>query len=248
MNYTLHNKELPIPSFFQVYNFGGGFGDKSREIVYAELTSDTPALVNYFYINNEYNYQFHSNLFDKASDFNSVGDLYNHVRDSLIKSGEIYSGYKSKTYDFNSKVFLLDSGAANIVKQVACDINYDVDKLKSELIKELRNYYDFADKLKFDIVVGFDLGGKYTEKDGNNDVEIKKFLSQIDTDEINDFLTEETFKYLSQKKNFYPYVLATVHGATQNDYADCVKNILCLESKYKHKFWGFALGVLGVVV
>ncbi len=29
---------LPIPSFFQVYNYGGGNGDKDREIVYAEFT------------------------------------------------------------------------------------------------------------------------------------------------------------------------------------------------------------------
>lgn len=46
----LNNKKLPVPSFFQVYNFGGGNGDKDREIVYANLTADTPALLNYYYI------------------------------------------------------------------------------------------------------------------------------------------------------------------------------------------------------
>lgn len=40
----VHGKNLPVPSFFQVYNFGGGNGDKNREIVYSEFTEDTPAL------------------------------------------------------------------------------------------------------------------------------------------------------------------------------------------------------------
>ena len=48
MHYEIHNKKLPIPSFFQVYNFGGGRGDKDREIVYSEFTKDTPALINYY--------------------------------------------------------------------------------------------------------------------------------------------------------------------------------------------------------
>lgn len=44
MHYEIHNKKLPIPSFFQVYNFGGGRGDKDREIVYSEFTKDTPGI------------------------------------------------------------------------------------------------------------------------------------------------------------------------------------------------------------
>ena len=49
----VHKKQLPIPSFFQVYNFGGGRGDKDREIVYSEFTGDTPALgIYYLYKNN----------------------------------------------------------------------------------------------------------------------------------------------------------------------------------------------------
>ena len=46
---NINGKILPIPSFFQVYNFGGGGGDKSRELIYADLTNNTPALINYFY-------------------------------------------------------------------------------------------------------------------------------------------------------------------------------------------------------
>ena len=62
------------------------------------------------------------------------------------------------------------------------------------MIKHLHRYYDFAHELKFDIVVGFDLGGKYTEKDGKNDVKLKEFLLSLDTDDINNFLIEESVK------------------------------------------------------
>lgn len=55
----VHDKKLPVPSFFQVYNFGGGNGDKDREIVYSEFVDDTPALVYYYYyINNRYPHIF----------------------------------------------------------------------------------------------------------------------------------------------------------------------------------------------
>ena len=71
-HFTINSKRLPIPSFFQVYNFGGGNGDKDREIVYAEFTEDTPALVNYHYINNRFPHLFQSNLFNDVSKYNSV--------------------------------------------------------------------------------------------------------------------------------------------------------------------------------
>lgn len=113
MHYEIHNKKLPIPSFFQVYNFGGGRGDKDREIVYSEFTKDTPALINYYYINNEYPHEFQYKIFDDLSGYDTVGDLYNVIRKELITKGELFSDYNSPEYDFNDKVFLLDSGAAS---------------------------------------------------------------------------------------------------------------------------------------
>lgn len=164
----VHGKQLPVPSFFQVYNYGGGNGDKDREIVYSELTGDTPALINYYYINSDkYPHIFQSPAFKNILSYSNIGDVYNNVRKRLIKDKrEIYSGYTSGTYDFNDKIFLLDSGAASIVKQIAREINYDVTKFASVMVEHMRDYYDFADKLHLDLVVGFDLGGKYTEKDG----------------------------------------------------------------------------------
>lgn len=241
----VHGKQLPVPSFFQVYNYGGGNGDKDREIVYSELTGDTPALINYYYINSDkYPHIFQSPAFKNILSYSNIGDVYNNVRKRLIKDKrEIYSGYTSGTYDFNDKIFLLDSGAASIVKKIAEDIDYDVAKFESVIVEHMRVYYDFADKLHLDLVVGFDLGGKYTEKDGEKkDKKLCEFLSSIDAERINNLLLEETIKYLAAKPDFYPYVLATVHGASQKDYEACVDYILHLEEKYDYTFWGFALG------
>ena len=240
---NIHDKKLPIPSFFQVYNYGGGNGDKDREIVYAELTGDTPALVNYYYINNYYHHTFQSRYFDDISGFNSVGDLYNYIRSKLIEKGEIYSGYTSEPFDFNSKVFLLDSGAFNIIKYVAKTANYDVKEFNKRILNDVIKYYEFANALKFDMVVCFDVGGKYTEKDGEKaDNNLISFLSKIDADELNYRMLEATIKYLSTHSDYYPKILATVHGNTPEEYKRNVLQILQMEEKYKISFWGFALG------
>lgn len=244
MNYIeLNNKQLPIPSFFQVYNFGGGNGDKDREIVYAELTGDTPALVNYHYINNRFPHLFQSNLFNDISAYNSVGDLYNFIRTKLIEKGEIYSGYKSAKFDFNDKVFLLDSGAFNIIKYLAENVGYDVSKFNERIAEEVIAYYDFAHSLKFDMVVCFDMGGKYTKKDGEkSNKKLNEFLSQIDSDEFNNRLLKITANYLNENPDYYPKILATVHGETPIKYKENTQHILELEKQYDIQFWGFALG------
>jgi len=240
----VHEKILPIPSFFQVYNFGGGNGDKDREIVYSELTEDTPALVNYYYINNEYPHIFSNKIFNNVtSRYSKVGDLYNDIRQMLISKGEIYNKYKSSYYDFNNKVFLLDSGAFNIIKFLAKASNFDKHIFMNSLPKHLERYYEFAHALKFDIVVGFDLGGKYTEKDGEkNDDDLTRFLQSLDEDNVNNILLELTIKYLKEHPDYYPLVLATIHGKTPRNYADNTRFILNLEESYQIKFWGFALG------
>lgn len=244
MNYLeLNNKRLPIPSFFQVYNFGGGNGDKDREIVYAELTGDTPALVNYYYINNKFPYQFHSTLFNNTDTFDTVGDLYNFIRQKLIEKGEIYSRYKSTKFDFNDKVFLLDSGAFNIIKYLAEDVGYDISKFNERIVEEVISYYDFANSLKFDMVVCFDMGGKYTEKDGEkSNKKLNQFLCQINSDEFNNWLLEITANYLKEHPDYYPKILATVHGETPKKYKENTQHILNLEAHYGIQFWGFALG------
>lgn len=183
MVYDVHGKKLPVPSFFQVYNYGGGNGDKDREVVYSEFTENTPALINYYYINNKIPHLFQSHSFDDLSGYGTIGDIYNDIRKKLIKKGEIYSGYTSPEYDFNQKVFLLDSGAFSIVKYIANKVDFDITKFNIEIVKQMKEYYDFADQLKIDLVVAFDLGGKYTEKNGEKaDKNLMNFLSNLNAD------------------------------------------------------------------
>ncbi|MDG0889238.1 hypothetical protein [Paracholeplasma manati] len=245
MNYiNVHRKKLMVPSFFQVYNFGGGNGDKDREIVYSEFTEDTPALINYYYINNEYPHIFSNKIFDNVTDkYTNVGDLYNDIRKMLISKGEIYGKYSSPDYDFNKKVFLLDSGAFSIIKFIAKESDYNIDKFMDILPLHIDRYYEFANQLHFDIVIGFDLGGKYTEKDGEKDDDkLMAFLSSMDEDLVNNQILEHTIRYLKNNPSYYPLVLATVHGRTPQKYAENTRYILSLEQKYGTKFWGFALG------
>ena len=83
-NISIHNKVLPIPSFFQVFNYGGGAGDKTRELVYAGLSDDTPALLNYYYINNNYTHSFQSPYFNNILSFDKIGDALNYVTNQII--------------------------------------------------------------------------------------------------------------------------------------------------------------------
>lgn len=242
--FIIHGKILPIPSFFQVYNFGGGRGDKDREIVYAELSHNTPALVNYYYINNEYQHLFQSSLFDNVTErFNHVGDLYNHIRNTLRDNGELYRNYESPSYDFKEKIFLLDSGAYNIIKYIAGSVDYNIERFKMALREHIYRYYTFAEQLKFDLVVGFDMGGKYTLKDGENDnVELITFLNNLDKNEIHDLMNRITVDFLKENKSYHPKFLATIHGETPNELLSNTKKILDLERNAGISFWGFAIG------
>lgn len=218
--------------------------DKTREVVYADLTSDVPLLLNYFYINNDFKHSFHSPYFDNIGHYATVSDMFNDIRNKMInKDKNILSSYPKVEYDFNQRVILLDSGASSIVKLIAKEVDYDIDKFCEKLFEIMSKYYDFADRYKFDMVVGFDLGGKYTFKAGETqDRKLIAFYNNIDEDKINIMLLEKTVEYLLLNKNYYPKVLATVHGQTPEKYREYTKEILRIEKEKQFVFWGFALG------
>lgn len=240
----IHGKQLPVPSFFQVMNYGGGFQDKTREVVYADLTEDVPLLLNYFYINNDFKYAFHSPYFNRIGQYATVGDMFNDIRMKMIaKDRNILFSYPRVKYDFHKRVILLDSGASNIVKLLAREVDYQVEPFCERLWEVMVRYYDFADRYKFDLVVGFDLGGKYTFKDGETlDRGLIGFYNSIDKDKINLMLLKKTVEYLQSKENYYPGVLATVHGQTPEEYEKYIEKILETEREKEYRFWGFALG------
>ena len=111
------------------------------------------------------------------------------------------------------------------------------------MIEQMYDYYEFADRMKFDLVIGFDLGGKYTFKDGEcSDIQLKLGLSSIDFDSLNFILLEKTVEYLKRHPNYFPKVYATIHGTTPDKYENYIKRVLDLEKNYNFEFFGYALG------
>lgn len=241
----INNKTLPSPSFFMISNLGGGGSDKYRETVYLDLFENTPCLYNYHYLSNP---KFAQKWISKINEYPSFGDFINFTRDSMINVEKFFSNeYKFNNYDATKTVYLLDSGAANIINDLLKTIDLETDSslFNSELIKIMKEYYNYADRFKFDIVIGFDIGGKYTSKGeerSNEDIISGNIKVKQQSSVINNLLLEESIKYIQSKDCFYPKIFATVHGATPNEYLDSIDHILYLEKKYNFKFDGFALG------
>ncbi|MCL2888485.1 MAG: hypothetical protein FWF35_04225 [Elusimicrobia bacterium] len=238
---TINGKQLPIPSFFMISNLGGGASDKYREVVYMDLYKNIPTLFNYYYLTRP---DFATKWLKHLPDYDSMAKFIKYVRQDMINTDKYISkSHSPSDVDYESIVYLLDSGAANIINKF--DKNASIEQVKEHLLKELINYYDFAHRYKFDLIVGLDIGGKYTFKgEERHTQEIIDRNTQIkkQNDEINSMLLEASIKYLTAHKDYYPKVLATVHGDTPKEFREYTEKILALEKEYNYKFWGFALG------
>ena len=243
----VHNKDLPVPSFFMIYNIGGGGADRTRALVYMDLYNKIPQLYNYYYLNLMAEMTFDAALLKHLPEYDDFSSFVKYMRETLIKNGKYSKKHIFQRVDYQSTVYLLDSGAKNILDDI---VEGKVSKKENQsvvdrFVEEMKNYYVFANKHKFDLVVSFDTGGKYTFKNNEkNNKELKEFDAYLlkNKQTINLFLLEEAIKYFKSINSFYPYVLATVHGNTPDEYASYTKQILELEEKYGFKFWGFALG------
>lgn len=243
-------KNLIKPSFFTISNLGGGGSDKYRETVYLDILDNTPTLYNYFYlVQNNYSgtIPFAVNWLKNIENYNKFSDFIKYTREGMINAGYKCEKHKFKEYDYNKTIYLLDSGAANFINLLHKNIDYinETEKFKESLIEIMHQYYDFANKFKFDIVIGFDLGGKYTFK-GSERIEESiingnKLLKKNSLD-LNEYILDETIKYIKSKDSFYPKIYATVHGKSKEEYANYTKLILKKEIKNNFKFDGFALG------
>lgn len=238
----LNGKKLEIPSFFMISNLGGGGSDKYRETVYLDLYGNIPTLYNYYYLKYP---DFAQKWISKIYDYPDFSTFISYVRSNMIGvEGYISNHHIPQEVDYKKTIYLLDSGAANIINRIVKS-SKNTDSLSEILIDEMKQYYDFAHRFKFDLVVGFDRGGKYTFKgDERLDSRIIDANKQIDLNsiELNLQLLEQTILYLKEYDSYYPKVLATVHGDTPEDYKDYTLKILELEEKYDYKFFGFALG------
>ena len=242
--YIINGKELPIPSFFVISNLGGGGSDKYRETVYMDLYKNIPTLYNYYYLKYP---GFAQKWLRNIEKFNTFGDFVAYVRKDMIETEQyICNAHKPLDVECNKTLYLLDSGARSFINNLAKTHIKDGSSkgVFSRLFEEIPTYYDFADRYKFDMVVGFDIGGKYTFKDGEAQNPLLVSLNEELRNhgkEINKEILIETIRYLKSKE-YYPKVLATVHGKNPQEYKEYVEMILMLEKEYDYKFWGFALG------
>ena len=251
MNINLNGKKFDKPNFFTISNLGGGGSDKYRETVYLDLLENTSTLYNYFYLV-QYKIpktmSFATPWLKNINNYDTFAEFIKYVRESMIKDKNYYSDkHEFESYDYDKTVYLLDSGAANFINVLHKNIDYNKDKsrFKQEIINIMKSYYDFADRFKFDIVIGFDLGGKYTFKGDeikDNDIIEKNKEVKNDSFDLNAYILEETIKYIKNKSNFYPKIYATVHGNGVEEYRAYTELILQKEIEYGFKFDGFALG------
>ena len=241
----INSKTLKVPSFFMISNLGGGGSDKYRETVYLDMFKNIPCLYNYHYLTKA---DFAGRWLKQLYNYTTFADFIDFTRtDMKDVCGYYCEDYNFSPYNAQETIYLLDSGAANIINDMLkeCSITSSEEIFLEELLKKMKSYYDFSNRFKFDIVIGFDIGGKYTFKgDERSNTDIIEGNTHIKNNatSINNWLLEETIIYLSSLPNFYPKVFATVHGSTPKEYYENVLYILELEKKFDFKFDGFALG------
>ena len=235
------------PIFFTISNFGGGGSDKSREISYLNLTAGVPTLCNYFYLSGLAEIKFDQKYIGQISKYDSFKDFLSFVQKSMIDVDKRYSNYYRPTVGNDDRLLLLDSGAANIFNRLMKDVSFTNNPklLMKRVIDEMVSYYDFAARYKFDYVIGFDIGGKYTFKgDERQDTKLIAENENLKNSslEVNELLLVKTIEYMLVHQDYKPKIYATVHGETPEEYKKCIRRILELEEQYGYCFDGFALG------
>ena len=237
----INNKLFQLPSFFWISNLGGGGSDKYRETVYLDLYDGVPTLYNYYYLKYP---SFAQKWLSKINEFDSFGHFLKYTRESMINEEHfICDCHTPANYDYDGNIYLLDSGARNILNDIIrgkIELNGSVE---NTMIEKMYEYYDFANNLKFDFVIGFDLGGKYTFKDDEcKDENLKNEVDRLLESDLNKILFDKTIEYLKKHTSFYPKVYATIHGKTPEDYKKYVEYVYQQEREKKCEFFGYALG------
>jgi hypothetical protein len=237
----VNGKALFQPTFFWISNLGGGGSDKYRETVYLDLYDGIPTLYNYYYLKYP---AFATKWINNINNYNNFGEFLKYTRESMINEEHyICKIHNPGKYDYENNIYLLDSGARNILNDIIRGKIVNCGTIEKSMIQQMFEYYDFADKFKFDFIIGYDLGGKYTFKDNEKkDNKLIDIVNKIDSKKLNNILLEETIKYIKKKNNYYPKIYATVHGTTPKEYEESIKFIVNCEKKYDFSFYGYALG------
>lgn len=247
---TLNNgKPLDIPTFFTISNLGGGGADKYRETSYINLYGDTPILFNYYYLwkqgfarqelkELERYPDFRSFLKFAQQNFLDKGYSFEEDKSTLAKNEEI------------SNILLLDSGASNFINHIISEVADDSLLLSVEYWKETlwdigKEYYDFAHDYEFDMVIGFDTGGKYTfkgvERTSGRHINVDKYIKD-NAFEINKHLIWKTAEYLQDNEDFYPSLYMTLHGTDRELLKQELEYLHEVEDHFQTQFFGIAIG------
>ncbi len=237
----INNKKYVVPSFFWISNLGGGGSDKYRETVYLDLYNGIPTLYNYYYLKYP---KFATKWLSKLNNYQSFSEFLEFTRNDMIyKEKYICKEHIPGKYDYNNNIYLLDSGARNILNDIIRGKIKLHNTVEETMIEKMYEYYDFAQKYKFDFVIGFDLGGKYTFKDSEcSDENLKTEINRLMENDFNKILLDKTIEYLKVHKNYYPKVYATVHGKTPDEYQEYINYIVNKEKNNNLNFFGYALG------
>ncbi|WJD66575.1 MULTISPECIES: hypothetical protein [Staphylococcus] len=240
-----NGRKLNNPSFFTISNFGGGGSDKYRELVYKGLTKDVPTLYNYYYLKTA---DYAKQELKKLKEFNDIREFMKFAQNEFIKKNFYYDKLKVNDllHSFE-EVTLLDTGGRNLINDIAKK-NENIETVEfwmEVLSKEAINYYKFAEKYKFDVVIGFDIGGKYTFKgDERNNLKIKNSIEVIERNAftINSKLVEVTLEFLKQNPQYSPSILIPVHGKSKKNLQKEIKNLKNLQKEYSQSIFGIAIG------
>ena len=111
----VHNKDLPVPSFFMIYNIGGGGGDRTRSVVYMDLYNKIPQLYNYYYLNLMAKPAFDAATLRNLPNYDSFSSYIKYMRETLIANGLYSNKHKFGKVDYDKTIYLLDSGAKVMV-------------------------------------------------------------------------------------------------------------------------------------
>lgn len=241
---TLRNgRKLNNPSFFTISNLGGGGSDKYRESVYKNLYTKIPTLYNYYYLKN---HKYARQELARIKEFTTFHDLILFVQNEFIKKKFFYNLIEIPNTSIN-EIILLDTGGRNLINDIIKSnkgidsIDFWVEKLSKVAIE----YYQFAEEYQFDIVIGFDIGGKYTFKDKEKtDEQLVKSIEFIESNayNINSALAEVTIKFLKENPQYSPSIYMPVHGKIKSYLYKEIENIQNLEKEYDYRFFGIAIG------
>ncbi|WP_455445981.1 hypothetical protein [Streptococcus salivarius] len=248
-NLILKNgRKLPLPSFFLISNLGGGASDKTRELTYLEFYNNNPILFNYFYLRYP---QFSVTEIKKLKDCTTFKKFLEGVREDFF-SKSFYKDSVNFHKPAIDNILLLDSGISNYISMVVntredyenFDSINNIQFWKDKLWSYAEEYYDFAKKYEFDMVIGIDTGGKYTFKDNEKQNEELTRINKLINDnkiEINQYLAYKTLEYIKSKE-YNVSLYMPLHSSTPTELLDYCNYIKSIEREKGSEFFGLALG------